>query len=166
MTPKGRTSVLEVSATAVTVVQVHAEPAALDALAPAGATRCRIAPDEAMFVREGGAAAALLRDAAAVTAGDPDAVIMDGTDGWAVWTLSGDRLPDALQRLSHLELDAENDGFTQGDVAHVPARVVIDHGRVHVFVAAMWGAYLHERIQGRCADLGVMESAGSVWGSR
>jgi hypothetical protein len=158
--------VLEVSATSVSVVQVHAEPAALDALAPAGATRCRIAPDEAMFVREAGAAAALLRDAAAVTAGDPDAVIMDGTDGWAVWTLFGDRLPDALQRLSHLELDAETAGFTQGDVAHIPARVVIDHGRAHLFVAAMWGSYLHERILDRCSDLGITGAPAAPWGSR
>lgn len=157
---------LEVSWTPVSVVQVFAEAAALDALAPAGATRCRVAPDEAMFVREAGAGQALLRDAEAVTAGDPDALIVEGTDGWAVWTLTGDRLPDALERLSHLELDAGTNGFTQGDVAHVPARIVIDHGRAHVFVAAMWGAYLRERILGRCADFGVTEASETPWGAR
>ncbi|MEP7059087.1 MAG: hypothetical protein ABI828_00025 [Actinomycetota bacterium] len=157
---------LEVSRTSAAVVQVHAEPAALDALAPAGATRCRIAPDEEMFVREAGAGEALLRDAGAVTAGDPDALIVDGTDGWAVWTLTGDHLPEALQRLSHLDLDPAIDGFTQGDVAHIPARIVIDHGRAHVLVAAVWGDYLHERIMGRCADLGVRAAPGTAWGAR
>jgi hypothetical protein len=158
--------VLEFSATRVSVVQVFAEAGALDALSPAGATRCRVAPDEAMFVREGGAAQALLRDAEAVTAGDPDALIVDGTDGWAVWTLGGDRLHDALERLSHLELDAASDGFTQGDVAHIPARIVIEHGRAHLFVAAMWTSYLRERILSRCADLGPTETTDASWGAR
>ena len=157
---------LEVSTTRVSVVQVFAEAAALDALAPAGATRCRVAPDEAMFLREAGAGQALLRDAQAVTAGDESALIVDGTDGWTVWTLSGDRLPDALERLSHLEIDAGADGFTQGDVAHVPARIVIDHARVHLLVAAMWGDYLRQRILSRCADLGVTHVAETTWGSR
>jgi hypothetical protein len=158
--------VLEFSATRVSVVQVFAEAGALDALSPAGATRCRVAPDEAMFVREGGAAQALLRDAEAVTAGDPDALIVDGTDGWAVWTLGGDRLHDALERLSPLELDAASDGFTQGDVAHIPAGIVIEHGRAHLFVAAMWTSYLRERILSRCADLGPMETTDASWGAR
>lgn len=157
---------LEYSATQVSVVQVFAEAAALDALAPAGATRGRVSPDEAMFVREAGAGAALLRDAHAVTAGDADALIVDGTDGWAVWTLSGDRLPDALERLSHLEIDVGVDGFTQGDVAHIPARIVVDHDRVHLFVAAMWEAYMRERILSRCADFGVTRAAERAWGSR
>jgi len=166
MTPKGRSFVLEFSVTPVSVVQVFAEAAALDALSPAGATRCRVATDEAMFVREAGAGQALLRDAQAVTAGDADALIVDGSDGWAVWTLSGDRLPCALERLSHLEIDADVNGFTQGDVAHIPARIVVDHGRVHLFVAAMWADYLHQQILRRCADLGVAAGAETPWGSR
>ena len=148
------------------MVQVFAEAAALDSLAPAGATRCRVAPDEVMFIREEGAGQALLRDAQAVTAGDGDAVIVDGTDGWAVWTLSGGGVPDALQRLSHLELDTNVDGFAQGDVAHVPVRLVLDHGRVHLLVAAMWEDYLRQGIMSRCADLGVSAGADKVWGSR
>jgi hypothetical protein len=158
--------VLEFSSTRVSVVQVFAEPDALDALAPAGSTRCRVTPDEAMFVREVDAAQALLRDAEAVTAGDPDALIVDGTDGWAVWTLGGDALQDALERLSHLELDPGTDGFTQGDVAHIPARIVMEHGRAHVFVASMWKSYLRDRILGRCGDLGAVETADGSWGSR
>jgi hypothetical protein len=119
-----------------------------------------------MFVREAGAEQALLRDAHAVTAGDADALIVDGTDGWAVWTLSGDRLSDALERLSHLEIDASADGFTQGDVAHIPARIVVNQGRVHLLVAAMWGDYLRQRILSRCADLGVTHAVETPWGSR
>ena len=157
---------LEFSRTPVSVVQVFAEAAALDALAPAGATRCRVAPDEAMFVREAGAGQALLRDVQAVTAGDREALIVEGTDGWTVWTLSGDRVQDALERLSHLEIDPSLDGFTQGDVAHIPARIVVDHGRVHVFVAVMWEDYLRQRICARCTDLGATQGPESSWGSR
>ncbi len=136
---------LELTATRVSVVGAFASPEALDALSPAGAYRCRIAPDEAMFVADVDASA-LVRDASAVTAGDPDAVVLDMTDGWSVWTLAGDGAREAFAFLSELELPDE--GYVQGDVAHVPVRVIARPDRLELFVPAMWGAYLRERILG------------------
>lgn len=142
---------LELGRTPVAVVAAFASPEALDALSPAGAYRCRVAPDEAMFVGPADAAAALVRDASAVTAGDPDAVVLDATDGWTALTLSGDEAREAFSHLSELELPKE--GYVQGDVAHVPVRVIAAPGRLRLFVPAMWGEYLIERILGLGRDI-------------
>ena len=145
---------LELVATEVSIAGAFAEPHALDALFPAGAFRCRVAPDEAMFVREPGVVGRLVRDAGAVTAGDPHAVVIDATDGWSVWTLVGDAAADAFSRLSALRPD---DGYAQGDIAHVPARVIAEHDRLHLFVPATLGEYLRVRILARCANLGLTQ---------
>lgn len=142
---------LELVRTPVTVVAAFASSEALDALSPAGAYRCRVAPDEAMFVGPADAAAALVRDASAVTPGDPDAVVLDVTDGWTVLTLSGDEAREAFSHLSELELPEE--GYVHGDVAHVPVRVIAAPGRLRLFVPAMWGEYLVERILGLGLDI-------------
>ncbi len=149
---------LELVATQASVVGCFAAPEALDVLAPTSGTyACRVAPDELMLVGEPGAEAAL---AAAATAGttalDPDAIVLDTTDGWAIWTLAGDAARDAFTRLSAVELPDE--GAAQGDVAHVPVRVIALPDRLHLLVPAMWGGYLRERILDRCASLGVREA--------
>jgi hypothetical protein len=156
--------VLELVTTEVSVVGAFASPGALDTLTPAGAYRCRVAPDESMLVREPGVGAALVRDAGAVTAGDPDAVVVDTTDGWAVWTLEGDARIEAFARLSDVRLGEQ--GYVQGDVAHVPVRVIVDASRLHLFVPVMWRGYLRRRILERCSTLDVRERAiAASWGS-
>ena len=146
---------LELRRTPVSVVGVFASPDALGALAPAGAHRCRVAPDEAMFVAGPDDRVALVRDASAVTAGDPDAVVLDTTDGWTAWTLHGERAREGFSRLSELELPES--GYTQGDVAHVPVRVIVTSDGLQLLVPAMWGEYLRQRLLERCAGLGVRE---------
>jgi hypothetical protein len=117
-----------------------------------------------MLVREPGAGAARVRDAGAVTAGDHDAVVVDTTDGWAVWTLEGEARNEAFARLSHLQL--RDQGYVQGDVAHIPVRVIVDPSRLHLFVPVMWRGYLRRRILERCSTLDVMERAiSAAWGS-
>jgi hypothetical protein len=156
--------VLDLVTTEVSVVGAFASPPALDALAPAGAYRCRVAPDEVMLVREPGVGAALVRDAIAVTAGDPDAVVIDTTDGWAVWTLEGDARTEAFARLSDVRLGEH--GYVQGDVAHIAVRVIVEPGRLHLFVPVMWRGYLRRRIFERCSTLEVTERAiSAAWGS-
>ena len=149
---------LDLVATEASIALVMASRQALDALAPAGAFRCRVALDEAMFIREPGAAEALVRDAGSVRAGDPDAVVLDSTDGWAVWTLAGDGARDAFSRLSSMRL-AER--YQQGEVANIPVRVVAEGGRVHMFVPAMWREYMRRQVLDRCKNLGVEETLGS-----
>jgi sarcosine oxidase gamma subunit len=137
---------LDLVGTQVAAVACHAAPDAADAaMSTASAYSCRIAPDEVLLLGKPGTEAKLL-DAASKKAGaaDPDAVVLDTTDGWTVWTLVGDDAREAFARLSAVPLPAE--GFTQGDVAHVPVKVVALTGRLHLLVPAMWGAFLRERI--------------------
>ena len=151
---------VELVATRASIVGCFAEPEALDALERTdGAHACRVAPDEVMLVGEAGAAEELVRLVAEnVTASDADAAVLDTTDGWSIWSLVGDGARDAFAKLSELELCPE--GFAQGDVAHVPTRVIAEAERLHLLVPAMWGAYMRERI----LALGVREIAdGGTW---
>lgn len=147
---------LELVGTQATLATVLASSRALDALAPAGAYRCRIAADESMFIREPGAANSLLRDSRSVLAGDPDAIVLDATDGWTILTLTGDEARIAFGYLSSVHL---SDGFSQGDVERLPARIVCEPAKVHVFVPAMVGEYLRSIILSSCGTLGIRERA-------
>ena len=142
------------------VVTCIAEPAACDAAAE-GASHVRalrVAPDEVMFVAAPDAADAIVRAVTrAATSVDPDALVLDATDGWAAWTLRGGATRPAFSRLSALGLPGE--GFVQGDVAHVPVKVIAEPERLHLLVPAMWGGYLRERILERCGTLGITEPA-------
>jgi len=148
--------VLELRARAIGVVTCVADAAAIEALgAMPGAFACRVAPDEAMLLTEAGGAPALAADAGEqAVAADPGAIVVDATDGWAAWTLQGDGVDTAFGRLSAVPLAP---GFSQGDVAHVPVKILSSDGMLDLLVPAMWGAYLRERILSRCADLGIAE---------
>lgn len=150
---------LELRASAVSVVCCAASPDAVDAAAGAeGAAAYRLAPDEVLLVAGPEDAAGLLRGTEArATGADPDALVLDVTDGWAAWTLAGDGIRDAFARLSALELPEK--GFVQGDVAHVPVKAFAADGRLDLLVPAMWSEHLRGRILRRCASLGVRESA-------
>jgi len=137
--------VLELATSTIPVVGVFADPATLDAV-----DAYRIAPDEAMVVGEPGAAPSVAID-------DPAAVVLDVTDGWTVVTLTGDRVRDAFAQLSALRLP--DDGFVQGDVARVPARVLVEHERLRILVPAMWADQLRSRILARCQNLGIREAS-------
>ena len=100
----------------------------------------RLAPDEAIAIDESESALAeRLRRV------DPDAVVLDTSDGWAAFALAGSDARQAFARLSELELPAV--GFVQGDVARVHAKVLAAAQSVTVLVPAMWGEYLQERFE-------------------
>jgi len=155
--------VLELVETRVFALGCFAAPEGADALMGVpGAYACRVAADEVLLIAEPGASDDLARTSAeTATAADPDAVVLDTTDGWAVWTLEGNDAREAFARLSAVPLPEQ--GFTQGDVAHLPAKVVVSKGRghlrLHLLVPAMWGAFLRERILHDCASLGVRQRA-------
>lgn len=123
------------------MLEVHltgcfASTEALDALAiPAGAVACRIAPDELMLIGPAGDVEDRVREL------DSDAVVLDLTDGWCVAECSR----ESFARLSEIELPAE--GFVQGDVARVPARVIAEPDRILLFVPAMYENHLRGRIE-------------------
>ncbi|MEX0989350.1 MAG: hypothetical protein WD206_03505 [Actinomycetota bacterium] len=148
--------------TEVGVVAVHATPAALDALEIPGAAAFRVAPDESLLLTSPDASGEVAAQARrGIDDSDPDALVLDATDGWAMWTLTGTGTPALFERLSALPLPER--GFVQGDVAHLPVKVVVDLDGAHLLVASMWRAYLRERILDRGASLGVSEAEARSW---
>ncbi|MEX0991825.1 MAG: hypothetical protein WD004_06100 [Actinomycetota bacterium] len=147
---------LELGAFEAAVVGVFASPDAVAAVHAGPWSVCRVAPDEAMVVAEADDGEQMLGALeAAVGAADPDGIVLETTDGWSACTLSGDASRDAFSYLSELELPDE--GFVQGAVADVPVRVIVEQDVLYLFVPAMWGAYLRDRIMTDCAHLGVRE---------
>lgn len=129
-----------------TVFAVLASADAIDALrAPGGATTCRVAPREALVIGDSDLSAA------DVAVDERGAIVEDVTDGWAGYELVGDDVHEAFARLSELELP--EDGFVQGDVARIGAKVVAAPGRVTILVPAMLGAFVEERIRTDCAEV-------------
>jgi hypothetical protein len=128
------------------VIAVLASAGAIDALSvPDGATMCRVAPREALVIGGSGLSA---ND---VVLGEQGAMVEDVTDGWAAFELDGDDVAEAFARLSELELP-EN-GFVQGDVARIGAKVLTAPDRITILVPAMLGAFVEERIRTDCAEL-------------
>ena len=135
----------------VSLVGCFASKEACDALErTAQASVFRIAEDEVMLI--GASADSDVRAAAQEL--DPEAVVLDVTDGWTAWSLSGDDVQRAFCHVSELRLPDE--GFIQGEVAGVPARVAVSRDRLDLFVEAMWGEHLRDRLS-RCP--GVSETA-------
>lgn len=147
---------LELRPTRADVVACLGTGVAVDRAVAAGWHACRVAPDEALLIGAPGTAGAMAAAATAACAdADPDAVVLDVTDGWSAWTLDGVDVDRAMARLSRLELPTP--GWIQGDVARVPVKAFVDGGRVHLFVPAMWEAHLRDRVLTRCASLEVRE---------
>jgi hypothetical protein len=149
-------------------VTCAADPAAIDRLVePASVMALRVAPDEALLVADD--AAVTVREASDLaTSVDPDAVVIDATDGWAVIALEGDQAGDVFARVSQVPLAP---GVAQGDVGHVPAIVVAETGRIVLVVPAMWRDAVRERILADGAGLGIVERDqpgrwAPAWGAR
>jgi hypothetical protein len=143
------------------VVVGFASAAALDAVqAPAGARACRIASDEIAFVCAPDAAGDLLAAIAPqVVRGDSDGFVLDLSDGWTSFTLTGE-VERAFSYLSELQLPGPG-GFVQGDVLRVPVRVLAGEGQIDLLVPSPWGTYLRDEILDALRALDVREEAGA-----
>ena len=143
------------------VVVGFASAAALDAVqAPAGARACRIASDETAFVCSADAAGEVL-DAIApqVARGDRNGFVLDVSDGWTGFSLTGD-VERAFSYLSELQLPGPG-AFVQGDVLRVPVRVLTGEGQIDLLVPSPWGPYLHDELLDALRGLNVREEAGA-----
>ena len=126
--------------------------------APAGARACRIASDETTFVCPAEAVGDVLDAIAAqVARGDSDGFVLDVSDGWTSFTLTGD-VARAFSYLSELQLPKPG-AFVQGDVLRVPVRVLTGEGRLDLLVPSPWGTYLHGEILTSLRALNVREEA-------
>jgi len=141
------------------VVSAFASPDALDAVQPpASARACRIAGDEIAFVCPADATGDVL-DAIApqIARGDSNGIVLDLSDGWTSFTLTGD-VERAFSYLSELHLPGSG-AFVQGDVLRVPVRVLTGEGRLDLLVPSPWGTYLHGEILTSLRALNVREEA-------
>jgi hypothetical protein len=138
--------VLEVARALVGVVTASAAAGALDALVvPGRAFACRVADDELALLSAPQVTAEVAREVATrLAALDPDALVVDTTDGWAAMTVAGDDARASFGLLSRLELP--DHGFTQGEVAHIPAKVVAHSEQVLILVPSMWEAHVTDRV--------------------
>lgn len=129
------------------IIVCAADPAALDRLvAPGhGARTLRVAPDETMAVVSPEFTEDVRRELGdRVAALDPDALVVDVSDGWAAVALVGDDADHAASYLSALEPPAA-DGFAQGDVARVAAKILREPEGLLVLVPAYWHEHLRSR---------------------
>jgi len=108
---------------------------------------CRVGPREVALV--GDVSEAAVR--AAVARLDPDAVVLDVSDGWVVHSLDGPGSREAFARLSELELPAS--GSLSGEVTRVGVRILVDGERIDLLAPSMVAAHVRERIEIDCAEL-------------
>ena len=131
----------------VAVICVMAEPSAIDGWEPkvAEGRHLRTAADEVLIVAAVDAREAIRMEAQnAVAAQDADALVADVTDGWTAWELDGDDARSQFARLTALDLPAE--GWVQGDVARVAAKVLAETGRILILVPSFWSDHVRNRI--------------------
>ena len=108
---------------------------------------CRVGPTEVAIVGDVSTAAVLQ----AVRRLDPDAVVLDVSDGWVGHTLEGPGARDALSRMTELELPVS--GFVQGEVTQIGVRMLVDGDRIDLLVPSMHADHLRDRIRADCAEL-------------
>ena len=134
------------------VVSAVAAPDALDALVvPGRATAYRVADDELLLVCDRDVVDEVTRDVETrLTVSDPDAVVFDTSDGWAGVVLDGEDAELVFARLSRVPLPAA--GFIQCEVAHVPAKVLVEEGRIRVLVGSSLEDHLRSRIAAASGD--------------
>jgi acetylglutamate kinase len=129
------------------VIVCAADPDALNRLVPPGhgARMLRVAPDESLVVVEPAVAADVRRELDdRIAAIDADALVLDVSDGWAALALVGDDADHAFSYLSGLEVPAA-DGFAQGDVARVGARILREPDGLLLLVPAYWREHIRTR---------------------
>ena len=141
------------------VVTASAEAGALDLLlVPGRAFACRVADDELLLLSARPVTGEVAREVATrLAALDPDALVIDTADGWAAISIAGDDARASFGLLSGLELPEA--GFLQGEVVHVPAKVVAGDDRVVlILVPSIWEDHLHDRAAKALGHTGPLEA--------
>ena len=148
----------ELARALVGVVTASAEAGALDLLlVPGRAFACRAADDELLLLCAPPVTDEVAREVATrLAALDPDALVTDTTDGWTAISVVEDDARASFGLLSRLELPEA--GFLQGEVVHLPAKVVAGDGRLLILVPSIWEAHLHDRARKALRHTGPLES--------
>jgi hypothetical protein len=133
---------------------------ALDALtAPAGVRAGRVAGDEVLWLGEAGTIDALLTALRSQLSslGNRSAVV-DHSDGYALFTLTGERRGELFSRLSSIRIPADG-GFVQGNFAGVPARIFCSADRIEVVVTSDVAWFVGTRLEHVEHSLGAIGGA-------
>jgi hypothetical protein len=113
-----------------------------------------VARDELWLLGGAGARHQLAARARSYFAGvDPDSTVVDQTDGWSAWSITGPDRTAVLKRLSAIPVPAERPAFLQGAVAEVPAKALLQPDRLLLLAPAPLAHHLSSRMLAACADL-------------
>jgi glycine cleavage system aminomethyltransferase T len=146
--------VVELAPVRGSVIRCFGAAGALDSFPPLGTASGRVAPDELWLFGPARAAPDMARRAGAYLAGaDPDGVVVDHGEAWAIFALSGPRLSQAMARVADFPVSLEKDGFAQGAVVQVPAKLLALSGRLYLVVPAQLAHHVPARLLEACADL-------------
>ena len=131
---------------------------------PAGVEQGRVAPDELLWLGDPEQAQALEAEGTRQLAGaGARGLVVDNSDGWALFSLVGDGREDALARLSSLRLPER--GFRQGKVAGVPGKVFAREGRIDLLCTSDVRWYVRERLLHAGAGVGLAEGTPPATGA-
>ena len=141
------------------VVQCLGRPSALDALeTPSGAGSYRVAPDELLVVGAPSGQSALVEATRqGLEQSDPDALVIDMSDGWSIVSVHGPAPDYVLRRLSAVAPPDSRPAFVQASIAEAPARAIVLDDAVHLLVSATVAHHVRARVLAACEDLGIEE---------
>jgi sarcosine oxidase gamma subunit len=157
--------VLELQRTLAAVVGCYARAEALEALPAAGeALAIRVAPDELMLLGDPDDRARLLASVEqSLLPLDGGGLVLDVSDGFAVWRLRGD-WQEAFARLCAVPV-REPAACVQALFAHVPAKLVVGSDQLLVVVSSVLSHHVRDRVLGACRDLDPREADAAPLGS-
>jgi sarcosine oxidase gamma subunit len=129
-------------------------PEALDKLTPPPGVRAgRVAGDEMLWVSDAGRADELVQALGAQLSGQGNrAAVVDHTDGYTLFTLSGEGREELFARLSSIRIP-QTDAFVQGNFAGVPSRIFRRDDRLEVIVTSDVAWFVSGRLEHAAHDL-------------
>jgi hypothetical protein len=129
-------------------------PEALDKLTPPPGVRAgRVAGDEVLWVGESGRVGELLEVLRAELSGYGNrATVVDHSDGYALFVLTGPERNELFSRLSSIRVP-DTDAFVQGNFAGVPARTFCSADRLEVIVTSDVAWFVGDRLEHAAHDL-------------
>jgi hypothetical protein len=81
------------------------------------------------------------------------ALVVDQTDAYAGWTLSGSDVFELFARLSAIRPDGGQGAVLQGLFAKVPAKILVNNHHLQVFVSSNLAHHIPQRVLSAAADL-------------
>lgn len=143
---------LEIQRSHAAIVECHASPLALQSMPAMPRVHvCRVAPDELLLVAPPSLGDEVLRRATAhLTSAEPETLVLDQSDGWAVFSLRGDDVMEPLRKLAVFPFPEARPAFVQGAVAGGPAKLLLLPGVVHLLVPFPLRDHLERRLRDVC----------------